>query len=222
MLVYVPLFAAALWSNILDYALFAAFHSLAARTCLARVGPSRAPATKPPSISSRLRRIYLHLRLALCRHRRDAVIGEASGDLEGMTSQMLLPPDSVELTKKRVGENHCMEMRRSASPQIGNSPVVASVKRTAVEAGNNCKFVQMAANILPLYSPVKFFGGFFPPLLYFILRQPSYILFLLLHPSFILLHNTPLPTAPPLLHTIPLPVPPPPTSSFAFLIYDSV
>lgn len=125
MLVYVPMLAVALWSNVLDYALFAAFHTAASRIIDTNcIGSAAIGST--PTLHRR------HLGGGVWRLRR----------WRYKQPSLLLPPDSCELPKRRLGGgangggvNEAMEGSVSpASPTVSAATIGATKRRlSAIE-----------------------------------------------------------------------------------------
>ncbi|VDK37058.1 unnamed protein product [Taenia asiatica] len=125
MLVYVPMLAVALWSNVLDYAIFAAFHTAASRIIDTDGIGSTAIGSTPTLHRRRLGGGVWRLRR--WRYKQPA---------------LLLPPDSCELPKRRLGGgangggvNEAMEGSVSpASPAVSFATTGAAKKRlSAIE-----------------------------------------------------------------------------------------
>ncbi|KAL5969509.1 hypothetical protein TSMEX_002783, partial [Taenia solium] len=125
MLVYVPMLAVALWSNVLDYALFAAFHTAASR--IIDTDGIGSTAIGPTPTLHRRRLSGGVWRLRRWRYKQPA---------------LLLPPDSCELPKRRLrgganggGVNEAMEGSVSpASPAVSFATTGAAKKRlSAIE-----------------------------------------------------------------------------------------
>ncbi|KAM3177529.1 hypothetical protein ACTXT7_004401 [Hymenolepis weldensis] len=128
MLVYVPLLAVALWSIVLDYALFTSFYDSSSKIVSPTpVSPSVFHLRRLGNVSGGINSVGERLRRLQRR-------GGRGNDKK--QPGLLLPPDSCELPKRRIGVNEAME--RSMSPV---SPAVSTKKNLCnsaemVEKGN--------------------------------------------------------------------------------------
>lgn len=125
MLIYVPLLAVALWSNVLDYALFTAFHNSTARIVVSSApSPSVFDLRRLGTVGGGVNSVGKRLRRLQRR-------GRGNDKQPGL----LLPPDSSELPKRCLGNSGVNEAMEGSVSPVSPSTATAKKRFSSVEMG---------------------------------------------------------------------------------------
>ncbi|KAM7534242.1 hypothetical protein Aperf_G00000106724 [Anoplocephala perfoliata] len=125
MLIYMPLLAVALWSNVLDYALFTAFHNSTTRILVSSgLSPSVFHLRRLGTVGGGVNSVSKRLRRLQRR-------GRGNDKQPGL----LLPPDSSELPKRRLGNSGVNEAMEGSVSPVSPANITTIKRLSSVEMG---------------------------------------------------------------------------------------